>query len=317
MAQAAAQARRQAEWITVAWQGISVQVPEDWYPAALGTERASGYLRIQSADGHAVEVKWFQPKHTVDLEREVAKYRKTLERGARKRRRAFEWRDKPKVPERESRPDKSRRFFAWRSEGQALGVIWYCRTCSRVILAQVVMPTDQEASVLASRILNGIEDHGEEDQERWSVYGLAVSVPTGWSLDKHQLMAGYTMLQFRRRDRVIRAERWALASVALKDVELRDFVWQKSRKFWKDFSIDVTEAARGPHTANRFGGHTRKVWLRGVAAIRRLLRRPAADWLTAQAWHCDAENKIFAVHAIHPRGDLEVFDKALDSVTCH
>ena len=40
-------------------------------------------------------------------------------------------------------------------------------------------------------------------------------------------------------------------------------------------------------------------------------------WLTAQAWQCDAENKIFAVHAIHPRGDLEVFDKALDSVTCH
>lgn len=317
MAQAAALARRQAEWTTVGWQGITVSVPEDWYPAALGAERASGYLRVQNADGLAVEVKWFTPKNTVDLERELTKYRKTLGKASKKRHAEFEWRDKPKVPARESRPDKNRRFFGWRSDTQALGVIWYCRTCSRVILAQVVMPLDEDATSLASHILNGIEDHGDDGLEYWAVYGLGISVPKGWSLDKHQLMAGYTMLQFRRRDRVIRAERWALANVALKDASLRDFVWRKSHKFWKDYSIGAVEAPRGDHEGERFSGHTRKVWLRAVALVRRLARRPAADWLTARAWHCDIENKVFAVHAVHPRGDLELFETALESVECH
>ena len=95
---------------------------------------------------------------------------------------------------------------------------------------------------------------------------------------------------------------------------------QKSHKFWKDFSIERDRGAKNrdlPHPAGASASLPRKCGCAGVAAVRRLLRRPAARWLTAQAWHCDTENKIFAIHAIHPRGDLEVFEKALDKVTCH
>jgi len=272
---------------------------------------------VQNAEGFSVEVKWFTPKGTVDLDRELAKYRKTLERAAKKRRQALEWKAKPKIAVRESKPDKNRHFFAWRGDTQALGVIWYCRTCSRVILAQVVAPLTEDVSVLASAILSGIEDHGSEDEEFWSVYGLGVAVPKGWALEKHQLMAGYTMLQFRRRDRILRAERWALASVALRQCGVRDFVHGKSHKFWKDFRLAGAETPCHGHEGAEFGGRTRKLWLVLVSAVRRLIKRPAADWLSARAWHCEVENKIFAVHAIHPCGQTEVFDNAVESVVCH
>ena len=106
------------------------------------------------------------------------------------------------------------------------------------------MPTDQECPFSLAhpqwqRIMARIP-------ERWSVYGLAVSVPTGWSLDKHQLMLATPCSSSAGGSRHPRRAMGACQR-GLKDVELRDFVWQKSRKFWKDFSIDVTEAAVTAH----------------------------------------------------------------------
>jgi len=317
MSQAAVVQKRRQQGTVIGWQGVTMRVPEDWYPAALGSDRATGYLRVQNAEGSAVEVKWFSPKGSVDKERELEKYRKTMERAARKRRAAFEWRAKPKVPIREARPDKNRMFFGWRADSEALGVIWYCRTCSRVVIAQVTTPLDQGDAALASSILSSLEDHGEDGRELWSLYGLQVRVPKGWVLDKHQLMAGYTMLQFRRGGRLLRAERWALASVALKDATLDDFLWERSRKFWKEYSTASEEAEWQGHPGVEFTGRTRKVWLRVAAPVSRWVKRPLADQLTARAWHCGDENKIFAVHATHPRGDLALLDDAVESVVCH
>ncbi|MBI3946195.1 MAG: hypothetical protein HY321_09775 [Armatimonadetes bacterium] len=314
--QMAAADRRQGKWSTIGWQGISLQVPEDWFPAALGTERGAGYLRVQCPDGPSVEVKWASPKGSVDVEREVAKYRRTLERAARKRRQAVEWQEKPKVPVRVARADKNRRFFGWKGDSQALGVVWYCRGCGRVIIAQATFPASQDAE-LASTILSSIEDHGEDGRELWSLYGLGVRIPVGWALDKHQLMAGYTMLQFRRGDRVLRAERWALANVAMKNATLPEFLRGRSRKFWKDFRLADTGAEWRGHAGAAFSGPTRKVWLRAVALVRLLLRRPAAETMSVRAWHCDAENKIFAIHAVHPRGDTAELERALESLVCH
>ncbi len=309
--------RHRREWVTIGWQGITLEVPEDWYPAALGTQRAAGYLRVQSADGPAAEVKWSTPKGTVDLEKELAKYRKTLERGAHKKRLTLEWREKPKVPIRESRPDKNRRFFGWKADTQALGAIWYCRTCGRVVIAQVTVPLGSDETALASNVLSGIEDHGTDGHDVWALYGLRVSVPERWQLDKHQLMAGYTMLQFRQRDRVLRAERWAPANVRLKKMPLGDFLYQHSRKFWREYSTREAPAEWRGHSGVTFSGRARRVVTQVMGVIRRLVKWPAADNLTVRAWHCEQENKIFAVHSVHPRGDTASIDAAMESMVCH
>jgi hypothetical protein len=317
MLQGSALARRQENWVTIGWQGITLRVPEDWFPAALGTERASGYLRVQNPEGLSLEVKWSSPKGTVDLDAQLANYRKTLARAARKRKLDFDWKDKPKVPVREARPDKNRRFFGWKGEGQGLGVVWYCRGCGRVVFAQVAAPASQETPTLAATILSTLEDHGEDGEDLWALYGLQVRVPSGWLLDKHQLMAGYTMLQFRQRERLLRAERWALANVALKEACLEDFLWDKCRKFWRDYRLQASAAEWAGHPGVFFAGRTRKVVPRLVAPVRRLIRRPGADRLSARAWHCATANKIFALHAVHPEGDLTALESDVQSVTCH
>lgn len=310
--------KRQPNWITVGWQGITLEVPEDWYPGALGTDRSSGYLRVQSAEGPSVEVRWFSPKGTVDLEREVAKYRKTMERNARKRRQTIEWRDKPKVAVREARPDKSRRFFGWKGDAHALGVAWYCRTCARVVLSQVTMPGDTSDMTLAARILSSMEDHGEDGRDLWSLYGLAVEIPQGWSLEKHQLMAGYTMLQFRHRNRVLRTERWALASLALEGASLADFIRVKSRKFWKDYRLQSAAAEfHGHENAVTFQGRSRRIWARVFGQVRRWIRWPGADTMTVHAWHCPQENKLFAVHGTHPGGKAQELEETVAALHCH
>lgn len=317
MRQGAVSARRQEGWITIGWQGLTMQVPEDWFPAALGAERAAGYLRVQNAEGSSLEVKWSNPRGTVDMEAQLEKYRKALQRAARKRHLPFEWKDKPKVPVREAKPDKNRRFFAWKGEAQGLGVIWYCRSCARVVIAQVSTPLGEDAATLASTILSSLEDHGEVDGDLWALYGLQVRVPKEWMLDRHQLMAGYTMLQFRMGDQILRAERWALANLALKSETLQDFLWSKCWKFWRDYRLTGADAAWEGHPAAEFAGRTRKLWVRATAPVRRLLRRPAADRIAVRAWHCEPANKVFAVHAIHPDGDTVTFERAVASVSCH
>lgn len=308
--------RKQQKWVQFGWQGISLWIPEDWYPSALGSDSASGYLRVQNADGGAIEVKWSTPKGTVDMDAELSKYRKNLERAARKRREEFTWKDKPKVPTREASPGKNRHFFGWNGASQALGVIWYCKDCGRVVIAQVVLPRSEDATTLASRLLNGIDDHGVDDINLWSLYGLQVQLPTAWHLDRHQLMAGYTMLQFRKRDRTMRIERWALANIALKDNNLPEFIVGHSRKFWKEFSLRYNDCVWKEHPAARFVGRTRRVWKLLISPILRFIKLPAADRISVLSWHCEKDNKIFAVHSVHPLGDTAALEEIADTIVC-
>ncbi|MDH7569796.1 MAG: hypothetical protein QHJ73_09450, partial [Armatimonadota bacterium] len=175
----------------------------------------------------------------------------------------------------------------------------------------------QEDAALAATILNRMEDHGEADGDLWSLYGLSLTIPAGWALEKHQLMAGYTMLQFRRADRILRAERWGLANVALKEQSLEEFLHGKSRKFWREYRLRPSDWEWRGHTGVTLSGPTRKWWVRVSAAVRRVLKKPAAEMMTVRAWHCDRENKVFALHAVHPRGEMGELERVLASLACH
>ena len=269
---------------------------------------------MQNPEGLSLEVKWSAQGHRADAQ--LASHRKTLARAARKRKLDFDWKDKPKVPVREARPDKNRRFFGWKGEGQGLGVVWYCRGCGRVVFAQVAAPASQETPTLAATILSTLEDHGEDGEDLWALYGCRCACPAA-AAGQHQLMAGYTMLQFRQRERLLRAERWALANVALKEACLEDFLWDKCRKFWRDYRLQASAAEWAGHPGVFFAGRTRKVVPRLVVLVRRLICRPGADRPSARAWHCATANKIFALHAVHPEGDLTALESAVQSVTCH
>jgi len=65
----------------VAWQGISVEVPEDWTLGAIGAGERSGYLRLDDRDMPRLEVKWEHAPRGSDPELVVRRFLNMLKRG--------------------------------------------------------------------------------------------------------------------------------------------------------------------------------------------------------------------------------------------
>lgn len=206
-------------WITIGWQKITLQVPADWNLAGIGGDARSGYLRIDGPDRPRVEIKWWDrtPEKTVNVAQTVETYLQDLQKKARKQRIDLVVDREVKLLSKRHKGKSSLQSFAWRGDAQAYGVIWYCPQCSRVTMAQVNGPLEENLRPLAVQILNSLEDHSREGWDVWSAFGLLCHIPEEFELQGQQLVTGLTQLHFARRQSVIRVARYGLADVVLKE----------------------------------------------------------------------------------------------------
>src|SRR5207302_494261 len=111
--------------------------------------------------------------------------------------------------------------YAWEAGAprarRALGVIWHCSECRRLVIAELVGTPEDDLS-LAAAILKSIAEHGRDGWNTWGLYGLVVEVPTEFRIESQQLTTGYLKLAFRHRAQALVVERWGLANVVLKEV---------------------------------------------------------------------------------------------------
>src|SRR5579872_5454878 len=174
----------------VGWQGISFMLPPDWNVTGFSAERGDGYLKVDSPGTMFAQLKWSDGRgrkpttpadliarlwqmarrsppadpQPPDLRALVDTFLKQTQKQARKTKAGFESRVKPEA--KEANGERTALHFSWMGGGQGQGKIWHCRTCGRIVIAQVVGQGRDNVGDVAAQMFGSIRDHG---QDGWDI----------------------------------------------------------------------------------------------------------------------------------------------------
>lgn len=301
--------------VTLGWRGVSLRVPEDWTLTKVSGEGSSGYLRADNLEGCFVQVKWTHKKGLVSVPDAFDTYVRDLQKTAKKQRQTIDVRTKPRALSGVHRSEDAPITYSWTSDQKALGVIYHCGECKRLVIAEVVGPADGDFSV-AAPILASLREHGEQGWNTWGVHGLLAEVPAEFQLEKQTLVTGHVMLRFRHRSRTLVLQQWGLANVALRGTDVAEWFEYQERNRLGRYTYRRDRSPFRGHEAYRLSGRDRLLPAL-FKSFQQLtaLTRPSLGF-DACAWHCEETNRIYAVMAEHPRGD-DLFDRVLARLPCH
>ncbi len=309
----------EAKLHTVAWDGISLKVPEEWNIGAIGSEESGGYLRIDGPEMPRVEINWSQPKGFVDMGQVIDKYLNDTRKLRKK---------KMKEEITVARGDRalSRRrlgksgvkTFSWEGSDKAVGAAWMCKKCGRNVIIQVLGNRDEKGlERVAEQIISSTKDHPDGDWTLWAVYDFQVELPSDFKPTKQKLVAGQVELSFARDTEKITVIRWGLANVALRDRSLDQ--WAR-KELWRQLKMygprSEPEEFHG-HEGLRISGD-RIVFHEALQRfIKHIRGQFYADRLTACVWHCPAENKIYVVQTYLDIANYGLADEIVARISCH
>lgn len=331
----------------VGWQGIRCILPPDWNVTGLSLERDTGYLRVDAPANSAmtVQIRWSNvaksargatnlydfltprirrwrkipdpPVLKPDLKANLEKMLKETAKQAKKGKAAFESSQKTERVEGEH-GERSAIHFNWQGAGRGQGKIWYCATCHRIVVAQVVGLNKDAAGMnaVASQLFATLHDHPEDGFDLWALYDLQVGIPEDFRLEAQRLLSGHLHLEFGRGAERILLDRWGLANVALKKFTLAEWLHNHAPVNLARMERSEVETERG-HTALRYTGS-----LPALARVRALkegrgsLRRFPTRY-TGGIWECAQTNKIFAIQIQHNRRTEGLWEQVVERCDCH
>jgi hypothetical protein len=265
--------------VLFAWQGFSLEHPDDWAPALLNGERRRGYARLSSPGKVSLQVRWQHVARRGDLHPSLQAYFKRLERDARRAKLPF----KSDV---EEDPDGLR--YRWVGRGQARGVLFFSERCRRIFWVEAVGERDDSLLPLFRTLSSGFRSQGADGLEQWSLLGLSFRAPAGLSVEEKLFQAGRTRLRLGGKGCRIEAERWGFGT---------QLAERHGLEGWARDALKLRKAvARAEGGGLRFVHH-RRPWMPRREALLALdsdrnqitflactfraeARRPSWDWLT-------------------------------------
>lgn len=301
--------------VTVGWLGLTLTAPEGWSPVAVSAEGEQGYVKVVSPDTRYLEVKWERPKDTVSVPKALEGYLNRLRRTAKKSRQEIRIKERPRGLSNVRPQAQAPMSYSWEADRKALGCIWHCGECNRMVIAEVVGELEDDLS-LTAEILKGIRDHGEGGWNTWALYGLTVPVPEAYRVEKQVLMTGHQRFQFRSGGAALQAERWGLAEIALRGASLREWYEGRESASLARYAYRIEEVDLHGHPALRFQGRDRF-----PAAAMKLLKAPVSMvwprfFMQGYVWHCPASNRIYAVMGEQTRKSALV-EEVVQRMGCH
>jgi hypothetical protein len=331
----------------VGWQGIRCVLPPDWNVAGFSMDRDNGYLRVDAPGNSAltVQIKWMNaakpaqgqgtlyhvlapharrllrrpepPVPKPDLRENLEKMLKETAKQAKKAKSAFDSSLKPEKTEGEH-GERTAINFSWSGGGRGQGKIWYCETCRRVVIAQVVgMAKDQHAiTAIASQLFASLHDHAEDGYERWALYDLQADIPADFRLEAQKLLSGYLQLVFSRGAERIVLDRWGLANMTKKKFTLDEWFRNYALVGLKRLTRTEMETARG-HSVIRYAGRLSLPGrLKALREAKLSLRRFPSRY-KGGIWECEESNKIYAVQVFCQARSEELWAEVVSRCACH
>lgn len=308
-------------WKTFGWQGITCDIPSDWELSGLSGDYKDGYLRIDDPVMPRMELKWTRSKKKEpDLQSILDNYFKSVKKAYEKGRRLNISRDVNLIKEEEFFKNRSVSFFRWKGDIRAFGAILHCHECKRIVVIQVIAQLKESIHDTVIDVITSLKDHPEGHTTFWNIYNLGVKVPRRYTLDKHKLMSGYLLFSFADGSRKLSIERYGMAEILLKSINLEDWFRRSYAKETKNYGFLIEPLSEPDDVDQKFeldGQKTRlidQIPFASAQLIDKIIRRKE---LAAHVWHCRESNRIFVVRCIAKRKTLETVSEVAGSVVCH
>ena len=318
-----------AGWKTVGWQGLMLHTPPAWNLVGYGGDTKAGNLRLDNGELQAqgvlgMDLRWIPVKGKVtdaDLEKRLRQYLDSIEKSAKRQKISAVVQIKPMTDN--AHPERlGLRGFTWKADKRAVGRIWHCTECQRVMIAQVLGGSRGDFAATAADVLSTLECHPEEtDWRTWSLYDLETQVPSDYTLSgKPQLMNIYVQLPFSRANTLdtITVEQWGVANVQLRNAYLDQWFREKNRAQEGMLNYTGRESEASDHPALALTGRKTGLsyWMgQAIPQITRL-QKPAT-YFEARVWECPETNKIFLVQSVSRRPQPEIVDEIVARTRCH
>ena len=311
------------------WQGLTMQVPPAWNLVSYGGDAKAGSLRLDNSEwverGVAgVDVRWIPVKGKVtdaDLEKRLAQYLASIEKSAKRQKIAATTQVKELRDARH--PERSGlRAFIWKADRKAVGRIWHCAECMRVIIAQVVGGVRDDFGSLAADALQTLECHPPDGDWRvWSLYDLHTQVPGDYALKtRPQLMNIYVQMPFVRGNSqdTLTVEQWGVANVQLRGAYLDQWFGDKNRALEGQLKYAAREATAQGHPALALTGRRTGVSYWASHAVPQITRlQMPATHFEARIWECPDSNKIHLVQSFSRRPQPHLVEQIVERTLCH
>jgi hypothetical protein len=317
---------------TIAWQRVSLRAPQSWSMVAASGDERAGSVRVEQtgADDNAallgMELRWSQIKSSQTaemLERRIKPLLAMAEKTAKRLRIEAETNsvvvDDKRHPEREIV-----REFSWRADTAAIGRIWRCSECGRLLIAQVYSKAGSRYKDRAREMLAGLACHNAEiGWTRWALYGLDVCVPADYTLTAQQLMTIYVELRFTRGrggkvGETLSVEQWSAANVQLKGAYLDDWLEHKGRSLQQSIAVEKAESSIHGHPALEMAGRRTGLmyWLGDASRSLASMQLPARQY-SGIGWECPESNKVYLVQTIDVKRDGSTAREVAERIACH
>lgn len=314
------------DWTLFGWAGIQLEIPTTWEISGISGDEKNGYLRLDDAEMPRLELKWAKSrKKKPDLHKTLDEYFKLVRKNYKRGGNVSFRRNVELIKDEDFLKDCTVLGFSWKGGIRANGLIIHNSDTKRITIVQVMGRIKENWRPIVLRVFQSISDKGDPKYTVWSAYGLRLSVPSTYKLEKQKLLSGYLLFTFNRgKYRKISVERYGPAEVLLNEFSSEENqleTWFRTRyaKAIRGYGFEVTpQNENGDERINFVGQQTRlydTVPFSPVLIVDKILKRTR---LTFYTWHCHHTNRIYVVQSIgRQEASEKLAQEVAESIHCH
>ncbi|MCP4115890.1 MAG: hypothetical protein GY737_10880 [Desulfobacteraceae bacterium] len=206
---------------TIAWNGISLEVPGEWDLGAMGRN----HLLFGENREPRLEVTWTEVLVWGSLEKQMKRFT------VRVRKRLGITVSPLPVLFNQVNPDAPVTLagFSWKSAAsRGRGGLVLCHRCRRIVMFRFFDHYENLSDSLMKTIVGSYEDGCFRDRCSWQLFGLNLSTPDGFRLCRYSFRPGAFFMEFKAQGQGMTVYSWGPASFLLQGGGLEGFARQRA-----------------------------------------------------------------------------------------
>jgi len=256
-------------WRTIGWDGIQLQVPVNWHPAAV----YSNYLLFEHTHQPICALKWQQIRGQLDFSRIMGQLQKSMGQAE-----VLPW----LIPLdwQAHLKNFTCQGFSWQANGRnGTGLVLYDQDSSRSILFQFY-GEDANLPPIFRHLLESLQIQPQDEKHLWSMFDIAIHLPREAQLTEHEFLPGSFRLTFSLADHKLSFYRFKPAAELLKQQSLSIF----GKTLAEDIPLTLEDSLLCQWQKNAGAGFN---------LLARLQRKPTCS--TVRLWQIVQENAILGL----------------------
>ena len=341
------------DWTVFGWAGTQLEIPRTWELSGLSGDERSGYLRLDDAEMPRLELKWAHTrKKKPDLHATLDEYFKLIRKNYKRGPELSFRRNVTLIKEPEFFEGRNVIGFSWKGGVRANGLIFHAG--KRITIVQVMGRLKENWRPMVLRIFRSISTSinasinagGNARHTLWSAYGLALSVPNEYKLERQKLLSGYLLFAFVAKSSRLRhlipaakgvplfterqrlsVERYGPAEVMLSDFKaesnpsltpLEAWFRAKYAKAIRGYGFEVTARTDTDDEYLTLIGQQSRLYdsvpFSPVLALDKVSKRAT---LAFHLWQCYQSNRIYVIQFVGGADAEGTVQQVAESIQCH